>query len=218
MYERLYTAMVEHDVDTALCGVSVIYEEGQEYRDKESIEKYYTKEREGRYVVDINSMSYALVSVCIKMIKKSVLDTYDIRFIEGKTYEDNYFTFAYLAVANSMYFIRDKLYYRRLRSESITDLSIRGYTNSRIDLFYQLEHLFYFWVKHHRLSFEYVVYFWSYYISSLCDVVQSYPHISIEKLLPIVKRFVHRTKKSIPHIPELHELRVFLSYFVGYDV
>ena len=218
MSSTMYSIMSTYNVDVVMCGITVFYEEGQEYRDKEEIERYYKKEKEGLYTIDITSISYALASVCVKMIKKSVLDTYNIRFLENRTYEDNYFTLAYLTVVDSIYFLKEALYYRRLRNESITDLSLRGYSDSRIDLFYQLEHLFYFWVKHNRLSFDYVAYFWNFYIVSLYDTLENYPHISSDKLRHIVKRFVHKTKQSIPRIPEFYDLRVYLSRFVGYDV
>ena len=218
MSSIMYSTMTTHNVDIVMCGITTLYEEGQEYRDKEALEYYYKKEREGLYTINVATMAYTLASVCVKMIKKTVLDAYNIRFLENKTYEDNYFTLAYLTVVESIYFIKEPLYYRRLRSESITDLSIRGHSDSRIDLFYQLEHLFYFWVKHHRLSFEYVVYFWNLYVVSLCDTLENYPHISSDRLRRIVARFLNRTKQSVPDIPILHDARTFLSRFVGYDI
>ena len=214
----MYNIMYMYNVDVVMCGIETHYEEGQEYRNKKQIDAYYTKEKQGVYPIDIESISYTLASVCVKMIKKSLLDTYNIRFVERRVYEDNYFTPAYLSVANNIYFLPDKLYHRRLRNDSITDRALRGYSDARMDLFYQLERLFYFWMNNNRWTTEYAVYFWMYYSMSIYESLVKYPHISLSDLYSMVDRFVRRKKRFIPHIVELQETRSFLSQFLGYEV
>ena len=214
----MYNTMRQHDVDIVMCGLTTHYEEGQEYRDKEQIELYYTKEKQGIYPINLENISYTLVSVCVKMIKKSLLNAYNIRFVERRVYEDNYFTLAYLSVANNIYFLPDKLYHRRFRNHSVTDRISRGHGDERIDLFYQLEHLFYFLVRNNRWTTGYAIYFWNYYIIALCETVANYTQVSHSMLYTVIDRFVRKNKCSIPHIPELTGIINFLSQFLGYEI
>lgn len=61
-----------------------------------------------------------VVSACMAVYKKDVISNAEIQFPEGRYYEDNYFTFAFINCARYVIHISDKLYQRRYRDHSIT--------------------------------------------------------------------------------------------------
>lgn len=69
-----------------------------------------------------------VVSACMAIYKKDVITSGKIQFPEGRYYEDNYFTFAFLNQAKNVIHISDKLYQRRYREHSIT---ISKYTEKK---------------------------------------------------------------------------------------
>lgn len=69
-----------------------------------------------------------VVSACMAVYKKDLIRNAMIQFPEGRYYEDNYFTFAFLNQVKNVIHISDKLYQRRYREHSIT---ISKYTEKK---------------------------------------------------------------------------------------
>lgn len=63
---------------------------------------------------------YYVVSVCMVVYLKEIIDKAGIKFPEGKYYEDNYFSIAFFNHALKVIHISEKLYQRRYRENSIT--------------------------------------------------------------------------------------------------
>lgn len=61
-----------------------------------------------------------VVSACMAIYKRDMIIRAEIQFPEGRYYEDNYFTFAFINEAEQVIHISDKLYQRRYRDYSIT--------------------------------------------------------------------------------------------------
>lgn len=61
-----------------------------------------------------------IVSSCMAIYKKDMINSMKIRFPEGVYYEDNYFSFFLMIGAKHILYISEKLYQRRYRKDSIT--------------------------------------------------------------------------------------------------
>lgn len=65
-----------------------------------------------------------IVSACLCLIKRSVIDEKSIFFDEGRLYEDNLFSFKLILASKYVCYLPFKLYVRRYRPESITTRKI----------------------------------------------------------------------------------------------
>ena len=215
MCERMYTAMCTYDVDAVVCNLTPFYEEGQEYRDKRRIEEYFNmKTWHGLYSVDATVLEYVFISVCTKLMKKSLLDRYAIRFLRHRICEDQFVTRAYLSVAKKIFCLPDRLYMRRFRNGSIMDNIEKGDIR-HLDFFYQIECYFRF-LKKNDLFEQYAVYFWKYYVNSVYTVANTLRQEDIPQLRQIVDRFILKYHHTIPNVPELAQSKLLLLNYLGY--
>lgn len=98
------------------------YEVSENYYDRNMKELSDTK-MNGKYFFEICYPENYIVSACMAVYKKEMIETGGITFPEGLYYEDNYFTFAFMIQANNVTYIPEKLYQRRYRENSITTSS-----------------------------------------------------------------------------------------------
>ena len=89
-----------------------------------------------------------LISVWSKLFRKAIVDKYNICFINGVLYEDNFFTNAFLLSSEKSYFINKPLYNYRQRVDSITGRTRAYETGLAIDLLRNLDELFFFSQQH----------------------------------------------------------------------
>lgn len=73
----------------------------------------------------LNQLVNLDVSVCTKFFKKELIS--DLRFLEGKIFEDNLFVMDYIFNANKIYFYDKHLYLRRVRPNSIITAGSKSY-------------------------------------------------------------------------------------------
>lgn len=213
MCEVLYTAMIEHDIDTAMCGISVVCEEGQEYRNKHS--SYYIEDKSGLYPMNVNVMANTIVVVYAKILKKSLLDRFGIRFLEGKVHEDMHFTYAYLSVTRNIYVIQENLLFRRIRENSITDISHKGYNSQHIDSLEQLAYLFDFWNTLGILE-SVAGFFWSTYLSTIYTIARTLRYRYLHILLHVAGTFIMEHQETIPTDDEFLPQREMLLEYIAY--
>lgn len=213
--EKLYNAIIEHNADVAICGLTAFYEKGQEYRDKKSIDAYYNKNITGLYLDNATLIQECLISVCIKIFKKSLIEEYGIYFLEGKKYEDNFFTPAYLSISKTTYIMVDKLYYRRFRNDSITDDIVKARNADHIDTLYQLEHLYLFFIQHSLLTTDMRCYFWDTYLGAVCFIRRYLKIQYLPQLFDMVAFFVECHQESIPNDLDYTEKRKMLLEYIS---
>lgn len=142
--ERLFNAMEDNSCDVAMCSAKVIYE--CDWHMKSSDDKYYNLKFSG-YTENIHDIINKVdVSVCNKIFRKSLVDKYKIRFIEGRLYEDSSFTWKYFAVAKKFYCIQDGLYLYYRHTGTIMNKTFEKVNNS-IDHIYVADNIYEFLVK-----------------------------------------------------------------------
>ena len=101
--------------------------DGQASKRCNELDEYYT--RRGEYnglLKGPQVMSEAfksgefIASACLSAVQKSFLDEHKIRFIPNILHEDNPYTFELLLTSKSVLVLKEKLYWRTVRPESIT--------------------------------------------------------------------------------------------------
>ena len=89
-----------------------------------------------------NRQTYS-ASPCLYLVKKTLIDEYDIRFLEGVLHEDEYFTTKLFTLAQTMTYLNRTFYHRRYRVASTmtenTNLhKVRSF-DSYLEVFDELE-------------------------------------------------------------------------------
>lgn len=131
--EILYTIATTNNLEILYFDSEVIYEndilknEFPEYSTAYNRKKEYTGVFDGKnlFCKLIMDNAYA-VSPCLQFAKREYLEEKHIRFFEGIIYEDNLYTFKSILQAERVAHSKDKLYVRRIRSDStMTDTKFR---------------------------------------------------------------------------------------------
>lgn len=125
--EKLYNESKINDLDILFFDAKTIYD-NEKMQDKHSntfTEKYIRKEKYTSVTTGINLVieqiknSEYLMNVPLQFTKRSFFLENDFRFINGIIYEDNFYTFNSILFAKKVSHLNEKLYNRRIRSESI---------------------------------------------------------------------------------------------------
>ncbi|MBD5647398.1 MAG: glycosyltransferase family 2 protein [Desulfovibrio sp.] len=108
MVETMVEGIERTAADLACCEICVKYKTDLSL--KESDNKYYTLKFDGiqnNIKAIINNIDYSL---CNKIFRASIIRKYSLTFPGAMHYEDACFCWKYLSVANSVFFIKKKLY------------------------------------------------------------------------------------------------------------
>jgi glycosyltransferase involved in cell wall biosynthesis len=190
MYETLYNAMTEHDVDFAVCGVYMFPLPGISESVLQGNIEYRKIRCDGKTTSRATFFSHN-VEVWNKLFKKELLAKYNIMFESGYIYEDTTFSNCYWAVAHSAYYIKDWLYYYCLRDDSIIGLSrlrqmgMRGIDGLR------LSDVYYSFLRRFNLFDENRLLFWDLFLNSVhCSYEWTEPEILRGHGIPLIKNFL----------------------------
>ncbi len=121
MCEKMVEAIESSGADVAMCGTQISYERDESL--KESDDAYFSLKYKGLHNVSDELIASCDVSLWNKIFRKEIIEKYDIRFPDGLRYEDAFFYQAYMAQANSIVFVNEKLYHYRRREGSIMNLT-----------------------------------------------------------------------------------------------
>lgn len=160
--EKLHKGMVDNDCDVALCSAKVIY--GSDFNMKSSDDAYYTLKFSGVIRDSHSVINQVDVSVCNKIFKRDIVDRYDIKFIQGRFYEDGSFIWKYFAMAKKFYCIKDALYiYYRHHDSTMNKTFAKN--NTSIDHMYVADDIYEFLVRN-AIFEDFIDEFFSFYKSS----------------------------------------------------
>ena len=116
MYEKLYEAIKKENVDVAECNLKIIYPDREELFTEQNYYNVCTKQE---YLEEYLKIEKIFGSACVRLIKSDI--SKKLKFPVGKLYEDTYYAYDLINVADS-YVIMDAPYYNYLmRENSITN-------------------------------------------------------------------------------------------------
>ena len=110
--EKLYASMEKDDSDLVVCDMYRVYKKKPNWLEKH-FEYYFPLQTiKAIKVLDNPELILSMINApYCKLIKKSFLDFYKIIFMEGKIYEDFYFTQSLLANNPKISFVSEPLYH-----------------------------------------------------------------------------------------------------------
>jgi len=161
MCEKMFDTIEKEKVDMVICAINVI---NNNLDDKliGDIEEYVRLKFKGRQTVDRNIIVNTDVSLPSKIMKKSLIDKYDMRFPDGLHFEDAYFFDQYFTASKKVYYIGDKLYNYHRNNNSIMS---RSFKKTSISLDYiKIIPETYKYLKKNKLFKKYNDFFWHRFI------------------------------------------------------
>ena len=107
MCEKLYNAIFLSNADLAIVGIKVLYDQVPiTVSDKE----YFRIKGNGLTTINEYVTKNTDVSLCNKIFKKSIIDTYNINFPSKLHYEDACFCYKYFLISKTIYFVPEYIY------------------------------------------------------------------------------------------------------------
>ncbi len=119
-YERAL-ANAQEDVDIIFfSAVNECEEEGPHWEKVlAGYDKYYRHPYTGKVPSSPDLIAHTIVSPCLALRRRSLIEKYHLRYMEGHIYEDEDFHFHFMAHVSHAMFCHDKLYHRRLHASSV---------------------------------------------------------------------------------------------------
>lgn len=119
MYKHLYETITKNSADVAECSFFVVYNDiPTSYYNSEDY--CITLDKEG-YLKEYLSMEKIYGAVCWKLIKSEIAK--QIEFPKNKFYEDAFYTYELVQIANKYVITNKELYYYIMRDGSITNMN-----------------------------------------------------------------------------------------------
>ena len=119
MCRAMYEKISSESVDLVVSQIRMEYDIPISEKVKKSDYGYYKLKFSGPADITDNLILKTDLSVCNKIFKKTILDTYNIRFPNNLFYEDAYFCMAYFFVSKRAYFINKDMYTYIRHADSI---------------------------------------------------------------------------------------------------
>jgi glycosyltransferase involved in cell wall biosynthesis len=216
MYQVMYDAMIQNDVDFVCCGAHM----NPDSSTPEFILKDQTTNYEMHYNGKTNSKDIFFSHNCAlwnKLFKKELIVKYHLAFDTGfSSYEDSEFVWSYWCIAESAYFTKEKLYYYLIRDSGIMGKSFRRQMGIQgIDKIKICENFYYF--LHEYTIFEAnKYYFWNCYLESIyCSYGWTEPDVMREHGIPLIKNFIKG--KDISYLSEENYFHLHCFSKIGED-
>ncbi len=122
MCERMLATIKQEKVDIVACGMKLVYTDDSNQKD---IEDYVKLKFDGKQKLDFHHILQTDVSLPTKIFKKSLIDKYKMSFPDGLHFEDAFFCDQYFSMANSIYYLNEKLYSYVRHEDSIMSKSFK---------------------------------------------------------------------------------------------
>ena len=145
--ETMYTATEDEKVDIVLCDGYFVYEKGEKKYFKTNI--FYTKDKAKNYLINA-------CSPCFKLVRKTILEHSESRFLENRIYEDLASVGTYLLHSDEIVYIEKPLYNYTVRKGSTMNKVM--FDKKMEDIFfalYNLKNIFTNKQKYHKYKEEF---------------------------------------------------------------
>lgn len=161
MCKKMFDAIEKHKVDIVACSMNVI-SDNVDSKLGADVEEYVRLKFSGKQTIDWNLIVHTDVSLPSKIMKKSLIDKYDIHFPAGLHFEDAFFFDQYFTVSKNIYYLDEKLYTYHRNNDSIMSRSFKK-TNVSLD-YIQIIPRTYEYLKKNKLLEKYNDFFWHRFI------------------------------------------------------
>ncbi|WP_232473650.1 glycosyltransferase family 2 protein [Brachyspira murdochii] len=154
MCELMLQSMLEKNVDIVMCDCNIVNTYNTNLRNIKEFEYFKIKLID---IYNIGIYEYLLLNSMLwnKIFKKTIIDLYNITFIDGYEHDDTNFFYKYLSCSNNYYGLNSKLYnYEISNNNSIMSLyyTNRIDNNKKLDFLYSYHNLIEFIIKNKSRS------------------------------------------------------------------
>lgn len=161
MCEKMFNAIESYKVDMVVCAINVISDK-LDSKLAGGVEDYVKLKFSGIQSVNWNLIVHTDVSLPSKIMKKSLIDKYNMHFPDGLHFEDAYFFDQYFTASKNVYYMDEKLYNYHRNNDSIMS---RSFKKTSISLDYmQIIPRTYDYLKNNKLFDKYNDFFWHRFI------------------------------------------------------
>lgn len=108
----------------------------------ENLRNYLKVKVPGEVEINDNSVSRATITVWNKLLKKEIIEKYNILFLEGMLFEDNAFMIEYFVHCRNGYFLDEYFYHYFIRTGSIMDTVRGGNCNRSCDYLHVFDSIY----------------------------------------------------------------------------
>jgi glycosyltransferase involved in cell wall biosynthesis len=172
MFECLYNAMLQNDVDMVHCDACVLYDYSAVQVGWPDVEGWITRKTG---IVENKSLQVIDGMLWNKLFKSDIIKQYQITFPEGMcTIDDNYLTWCYLAVTRNVYFLEKKLYYYIIRCNSVSGKTWERKINNRNKEYFDLVFNLYNFLISNNVFYDYRYAFWD----RFCESINLFLHVT----------------------------------------
>lgn len=161
MCEKMLKAIETQKVDMVVSAINVINDEVDD-KLTGGVEEYVRLKFSGKQTVNWNLIVHTDVSLPSKIMKKSLIDKYDMRFPDGLHFEDAYFFDQYFTASKEVYYMDEKLYRYHRNNDSIMSRSFKK-TSISLDYMHIIPKT-YAYLKKNNLFDKYSDFFWHRFI------------------------------------------------------
>ena len=133
MYERLLHNLIENDAQISMCLAYIVYDDDMSFYDiKKGEIKVFSEGEilENLFCGCLNNFAWN------KLYKKELFQS--IRYPKGKIYEDLFTTYKLFGLCKKVVFDGSKLYYYRIRKDSIMGMARRVIHLDKFEAFYEI--------------------------------------------------------------------------------
>jgi len=166
MFEKMYNAMVQNDVDFVECCAEPVF--CCNYINKDEARKYLTTRGLSGKVEERTLFIKTTEALWKMLFKAELLTKYNLTFPEGFcSYEDGLFIISYKSIANSGFYINESLYIYYYYDDSIIGKSRKKKQGKRVLELLEIIKLYYFFLIKHNIFESFKDIFWDFFVDNI---------------------------------------------------
>lgn len=194
MCELMLNAMIENNVDIVMCDCNIVDHFNNNFRNNKELDYHYIKFK-GYHKVNKDIIMNFNVLLWSKILKKSLINEYNIKFLDNFEHDDANFILKYLASSKSYYGLDKKLYnYQIINIDSVMGNFYLKKSKNKLDFVYSYNNLLQYLIDNNFNEdiLESVI---IYYVGTSLTLGLYLEEDDVIKLIEIQKDFFKKTNK-----------------------
>ena len=199
MIEKMVTSIEEHNADIVMCNCNLKVVSKKELT-TEDTKKWHKLKLKGEQDININTIKQINTMLWNKILKKELIDKYNIEYPMKYEYDDNIFIWKYLTVCNKYYGITENLYNYSIDNPNsiIGKVYLRKNKERKFDFIYAYKDIYDFLEKNHTKE-EYINLFYNLFFVKIKFFYNLLSRKDKKNCRKILLLFLKENKKLLKH-------------------
>lgn len=188
------------EIDMVWFGCHIVCDYDQSLKQK--LEKFYNVPFEGKRFCSVQNVGTLSSAVWNKIVRRSIVERYQIRYPEGVVFEDICFFAQLLGVTKHIYFTQEKLLYYLQRQTSTMGAARKRNSQLSLDSLRIIEPLYRFYKRWGLFKWRkemYARFFGKFYYTAISFLPESEVYAASVKAMEMVQKF--ELIKLVPNAP-----------------